>query len=314
MLYSRKKTDDGEISKSQRGLGHVQGCGTHGDGVERTDHQAQDQMDRGAAVVLQSLTDAVRRQDHTQADPNGQGQHPGQIGEMQMQQLLRGIDRGYIDTEDQQQRGAGDTGQQHGGDGKYAADHQIGQLEQRQAPEIQTAKAAAAAAKEGHGGHQPHAQKAGQDGFEAETQAFPLFPGDEGNGPCRQAKKQRAEKVDALFKDLAQDQHGAAHAQDPAETEFEKVKGRVLPPGVVPAEEIVQSAQKTFVKAQNEGNGAPGHTGNAVRQGHGHTVQHGFQHRNRSPLSAQGGNGWSKNGDAVFSRGILSPEVKRSFL
>lgn len=96
------------------------GGGTHDDGIERTKHQAKDEINHSAAVLRESKFDEFDNKDDTSKDTESEDDDGGKRAEIKMQQIFDAGDNWEIEAKNQKQSGAGNTGENHRGNRDHA--------------------------------------------------------------------------------------------------------------------------------------------------------------------------------------------------
>lgn len=99
--------------------------GTHNDGVERTEHQAEDEIDHSAAVLREGEFDEFDHEDDTSKDAESKNDDSGKRAEIKMQQVFDAGDDWEIEAKNQKQSGAGNTGKNHRGNRDHAGKEDI---------------------------------------------------------------------------------------------------------------------------------------------------------------------------------------------
>lgn len=87
--------------------------GAHNDGVERTKHQAEDEVNHGAAVLRESKFDEFNHEDDASKNAESKNDDGGKGAEIKMQQVFDAGDNREIEAKNQKQSGAGNTGKDH---------------------------------------------------------------------------------------------------------------------------------------------------------------------------------------------------------
>ena len=107
---------------------------------------------------------------------------------MQMQHFLHRVNGGNIDAENQQQGGAGNSGQQHGGNCQPAADNQIQSLPEVQALKLNVKNTVSVphCRNGSHNSGAKNREKQISNGF---MQIFSFILQNEGNGTQRKPQK-----------------------------------------------------------------------------------------------------------------------------
>lgn len=153
------------VERDSGACGTASVAGPHDDRIQRAEHQANNQINRLRAVLLQRPPDEVNGQRNAAQYTAPEYDQPGQYSKVKAHQLVQRGDARHIGAEHQQQGRAGNAGQDHRGDGKRAGQEQIGIL-----PQLQIEQAERAAEPGLAQGAQPHDNR---DPDQRENQIMP---------------------------------------------------------------------------------------------------------------------------------------------
>lgn len=101
------------------------GSGAHNDGIERAEHQAEDEVNHSAAVLRESKFDEFNDEDDASEDAESKNDDSGKRAEIKMQQIFDAGDNREIEAKNQKQSGAGNTGENHRGNRDHASKEDI---------------------------------------------------------------------------------------------------------------------------------------------------------------------------------------------
>ena len=197
-----------------------------------------------------------------------------------MQKPADRLDHRQVHPGDQQNRGAGDPRQHHGGNGHRAGQGQVRRVHYTQLCHVHRQQARASP-QHGQTPHQRRAQQ-GEERQLPSAQRVLLRQCHKGDGRSSQPQKQAAHEVDIVGKQTRQQRHTQSHTGDPARSQLQKIGQRRFAGGAIPSEQVMEGVDEAVIKSQNERHRAAGHAGYAVRQRHTKAVKRRRNHTNTS--------------------------------
>ena len=265
---------------------NVQAGGAVGDGVERAQHQAQNEPDHETAVVLQCCAEEVDGAADACQNAEAQRTQPRENAKLELQQAADGLNRGQIHARNEQDGRAGDAGQHHGRDGHGTRGKEINVLQGREVGVVDAAEGPCLAAEKRQPHHEGNTQQQSPCVAKGLPEGLILCHRHEGDGAEGEPQKQRAHEINVLLKQVGEQNDTAAHADAPADAQLGKVAESRFARFARAPEQIVERIEKALVEAQNKRDGPARNAGDTVRQRHAEPVKCRQQHRNTPPNSS----------------------------
>ena len=230
------------------------------------------------AILFQTLLDSLngyqRAADNAHAKDDDHGQHP----KVQMQQLFDPTDHRQIHAEDQQYSGAGNAGQEHGGNGNRTGQEQIQRRGYGEVRQIHIH----------HLNFGIHISQRRHNGNAKDNKGrvLPLLLdtgvlflcNDKDRGE-NEAQEQGRHGINIGLKEFGENQYCQNHTHSPAQQQFNEVDQAFFFLFLLAIEYLVNRADELVIKSQNQRNGATGHAGHTIRQRHTKAVDHCSDHK-----------------------------------
>ena len=195
--------------------------GSHKDGVQGTQHHADDQIYRSPAVFGQGVLDQLDNADDTSNDTQTKDDQNGQHVEIQVEQVVNAVNDRNVQPEDQQQRGTGNARQNHGTDRNGSHEECIDVHADAGITQIFSAAYKSVGIGDRH--HECHADEDEEAHFPAVFQYLFFLVDHDRNREDDEADEQGGYPIDMGFKDICQHQHRGAEADHPADAQLDEV-------------------------------------------------------------------------------------------
>ena len=244
---------------------------SHKDGVQGTQHHADDQIYRSPAVFGQGVLDQLDNADDAGNDTQPKDDQNGQHVEIQVEQVVNAVNDRNVQPEDQQQRGTGNARQNHGTDRNGSHEECVDVHADAGITQIFSAAYKSVGIGDRH--HECHADEDEEAHFPAVFQYLFFLVDHDRNREDDEADEQGGYPIDMGFKDICQHQHRGAEADRPADAQLDEVLDSLDAFLLAAGDQGVQGTDKVVIEAHEECDRAAGNAGDTVCQCHTETVQ-----------------------------------------